>query len=82
MFFYFFRRSESLPSKRHFAVFVGIAVGYSPVKQALQYSLEPIIALKSSSSRYASESAPMISAISGTLCRQAIRFSRESISVP
>ena len=82
MFFYFFRRSESLPSKRHFAVFTGIAVGYSPVKQALQYSHEPIISLKSLSSRYASESAPMIPAISCVVCWLAMSLFLSSMSVP
>ena len=51
-------------------------MGYSPSKQALQYSrLPPQAAERPSSLRYVSESAPRKSRISSSDFRTAIRFS-------
>ena len=35
-YFFFFSRWDSLPSNRSFSVWVGMGVGYSPLKQAWQ----------------------------------------------
>ena len=79
------RHSFSLSprSKRNLAFFSGTSTGYSPVKQPVQkpspYSAS-FVTLSVLS--YPRESTPMICAISGIVWLHAMRFSRESTSVP
>ncbi len=75
--------SLSPRSKRNFALFSGTSTGYSPVKQPVQKpSPHSASFVTLSVLRYPRESTPMICAISGIVWLHAMRFSRESTSVP